>query len=122
MRILGNIAWFILGGFIPFFTWVILGVLWSITIIGIPVGKQCFKFAKIAGAPFGREVEFGRGGASFLLNILWMIFGGFALAVEEVGLGILLCITIIGIPFGLQHFKLAKLALLPFGARLYRAV
>ena len=101
MRLLGNIAWFILGGFITFFTWILLGLLWSITIVGIPVGMQCFKFAKISGAPFGKEIEFGSGGVSFLLNILWIIFGGLVLAFEELALGIGLCLTIVGIPFGL---------------------
>ena len=120
MRLLGNIIWFILGGFISWLTWIIVGVLWSITIIGLPIGKQCFKFAKMSAAPFGKEIHFGSGGASFLLNIVWIIFGGFAMALEEITMGIFFCLTIIGIPFGLQHFKHAKLALFPFGSRIHR--
>lgn len=121
LKLLGNIVWFILGGFIPWFTWTIIGILWSITIIGIPVGKQCFKFAKMSAAPFGREIHFRNSGVSFLLNIVWIVLGGFVMAVEEVTLGVIFCITIVGIPFGLQHFKHAKLALMPFGSTIHRA-
>ena len=79
-------------------------------------GIQCFKLAGLACFPFGKEVQFGGGAGSVLLNILWMIFGGLLLAIESAILGCILCITIIGIPFGKQCFKLAKLALMPFGA------
>ena len=120
MRILGNIVWFILGGFVSWFSWSVLGILWSLTIIGIPIGKQCFKFAKMSAAPFGKEVYFSDSGTSLLLNVFWLILGGFVIVVEEVTLGIGFCLTIVGIPFGLQHFKHAKLALLPFGAEIYR--
>lgn len=120
LKLLGNIVWFILGGFITWFTWIIIGILWSITIIGIPVGKQCFKFAKMSAAPFGREIHFGNSGVSVLLNIVWIVLGGFVMAVEEVTLGVIFCITIVGIPFGLQHFKHAKLVLMPFGSTIHR--
>lgn len=118
MKLLGNIVWFILGGFISFFTWLILGVLWSITIVGLPIGKQCFKFSTMAAAPFGKDIQFGNGGVSLMFNVLWLVLGGFALVIEEVTMGLFFCITIVGFPFGLQHFKQAKLALLPFGARI----
>lgn len=120
MNVLMNVIWFILGGFISFISWGFIGVLWCITIVGIPVGMQCFKFAKMGAAPFGKEIHFSDSGTSLLINIVWILLGGLALALEEVVLGVLFCITIIGIPFGLQHFKHAKLALLPFGARVYR--
>lgn len=120
MKVLLNILWFVLGGFISFISWGFFGVLWSMTIVGIPVGRQCFKIAKLGAAPFGKEIEFSSSGGSLLLNILWIVFGGLALAIEEVVMGLILSITIIGIPFGLQHFKQAKLALLPFGAKIYR--
>lgn len=120
MRILGNIIWFILGGFISWLSWIVIGVLWSITIIGIPVGKQCFKFAKMSAAPFGKEIHFSDSGVSLLFNVVWLVLGGFVMVLEEVALGIVFCLTIIGIPFGLQHFKHAKLALLPFGATIYK--
>ena len=63
MKTLGNIVWFILGGFISWISWIVIGVLWSITIIGIPIGKQCFKFAKMSAAPFGKDIEFSIGGS-----------------------------------------------------------
>lgn len=120
MRILGNIVWFILGGFISWLSWGVIGILWSITIIGLPVGKQCFKFAKMSAAPFGKEIRFSDSGVSFLFNIVWLILGGFVMVIEEAVMGAIFCLTIVGIPFGLQHFKHAKLALLPFGAEIYR--
>lgn len=120
MNVLMNIIWFILGGFISFISWGVIGILWCMTIVGIPVGMQCFKFAKMGAAPFGKEIQFSDSGASLLINIVWILLGGLALALEEIVLGAIFCVTIIGIPFGLQHFKHAKLALLPFGARIYR--
>ncbi len=116
MSCLGNILWFITGGFITGMSWCMAGILWCIAIIGIPVGVQCFKLAALSFFPFGKEIEYGGGTTSLLLNILWLIFSGFALAIEHVVCGLLLTITIIGIPFGKQHFKLAKLALMPFGS------
>lgn len=120
MTLLGNIVWFVLGGFISWISWLILGVLWSITIVGIPIGIQCFKFAKMAAAPFGKEVRFSDSGASLLINIVWILLGGLVMATEEVIMGVIFCLTIVGIPFGLQHFKHAKLALMPFGSEIYR--
>ena len=90
--------------------------LWCITVIGIPVGLQCFKLASLSFFPFGKEVRYGGGAGSFLLNVIWLLVSGLPLALEHVAMGLLLCVTILGIPFGLQQFKLAKLALLPFGA------
>ncbi len=119
MSCLGNIIWFIFGGLIMGLSWVVTGVLWCVTIVGIPVGMQCFKFAALAFSPFGKEVRYGGGAISFLLNILWLIFGGIPLALEAAVLGLLFCVTIIGIPFGMQCFKISKLALMPFGALVY---
>lgn len=118
MSILGNIVWFLFGGIFAGLAWYLVGLFWCITIIGIPVGIQCFKFGKLSFFPFGKDITYGGGAGSLLLNILWLIFGGFELAVSHVFFGLLLCVTIIGIPFGMQHFKLAKLALLPFGAQI----
>lgn len=120
MAFLGNIVWFILGGFISFVSWSILGVLWSITIVGAPIGAQCFKFAKMSAAPFGKEIQFSDSSGSFLINVIWLLLGGFVMVGEELFMGALFCITIVGIPFGLQHFKHAKLALFPFGAKIYK--
>lgn len=119
MNVLMNILWFVLGGFISFISWGVIGILWCLTIVGIPVGLQCFKFAKMAAAPFGKDIHFSDSGTSLLINVVWILLGGMALAIEEVVLGVIFCITIVGIPFGLQHFKHAKLALLPFGAKIY---
>ena len=119
MSCLENLIWFIFGGFIMGLSWVITGVLWCITIVGIPVGMQCFKFAGLAFSPFGKEVRYGGGAISFLLNILWLIFGGIPLALEAAVFGLLFCVTIIGIPFGMQCFKISKLALMPFGTLVY---
>ena len=116
MGCLGNLLWFICGGVLSGLSWMVAGVLWCITIVGIPVGVQCFKLAGLSFFPFGKEVEYGGGAGSFLLNIIWLLVTGIPLALEHLACGIVLCITIIGIPFGLQHFKLAKLALMPFGA------
>ena len=117
MGCLGNLLWFIFGGCVNGLSWGLAGCLWCITIVGIPVGKQCFKLAALSFFPFGKEVEYGGGAGSLLLNILWLLLSGLPLALEHALLGIVLCITIVGIPFGLQQFKLAKLALMPFGAR-----
>ena len=84
--------------------------------MGIPIGLQCFKFVKLAFFPFGKEVVYGGGVGSLLLNILWLIISGIPLALGAAINGVVFCITIIGIPFGLQCFKMAKLALMPFGA------
>lgn len=116
MGCLGNILWFLCGGFVSGLSWLLIGLLWCITIIGIPVGVQCFKLAGLSFFPFGKEVDYGGGASSLILNVLWLLVSGLPLALEHIILGCTLCITIIGIPFGLQHFKLAKLALMPFGA------
>lgn len=118
MNLFGNLLWIIFGGLISSISWFIAGLLWCITIIGIPVGLQCFKFAKLCLAPFGKEVEYGGGAGSLIINILWIIFSGVPLAIESLIFGLLLCVSIIGIPFGLQHFKIAKLALMPVGSRI----
>lgn len=115
MRLIGNILWILCGGLFSALSWCIVGLLWCITIIGIPVGLQCFKLASVSLNPFGKEVEPGGGNMSMLLNILWIFFGGLGLAAVNAALGLLLCITIIGIPFGLQFFKIARVALTPFG-------
>ena len=116
MSVIGNILWFIFAGFWQGVSWCLVGLVWCITIVGIPVGTQCFKMAGLAFFPFGKEVEYGGGAGSAILNVLWFVFGGVFLALEALLNGVLLCITVIGIPFGLQCFKQAKLALLPFGA------
>lgn len=119
MGCLGNILWFIFGGVLSGLSWCIAGLLWCVTIVGIPVGMQCFKFAALSFFPFGKEVRYGGGAGSFLLNIIWLLLTGLPMALEHVVFGTVLCMTIIGIPFGLQHYKIAKLALMPFGSEVY---
>ena len=120
MSFLGNLLWFIFAGFWQGLGWLIFGLLWCITIVGIPIGVQCFKLAGLAFFPFGKRIESEGGAFSCLLNILWLIFGGLLIAVITFFNGLILCATIIGIPFGLQCFKLARLALMPFGARIVK--
>ena len=81
MSTIGNILWFLFGGLIGGLAWVLAGCLWCITIIGIPVGLQCFKFASLAFFPFGKEVMYGGGGFSFLVNLIWIIFFGLEMAI-----------------------------------------
>lgn len=121
MRTIGNIIWFVFGGCLSGLGWVFSGVLWCMSIIGIPYGKQCFKFASLSFCPFGKDVRYGGGAVSTLANVIWLIFFGFWMALGNLGLGILWCITIVGIPFGKQFFKIAKLSLTPFGAEIVPA-
>ena len=116
MSVAGNILWFIFAGFWQGVSWCLVGLVWCITIVGIPVGTQCFKMAGLAVLPVRQGSRIRRGAGSAILNVLWFVFGGVFLALEALLNGVLLCITVIGIPFGLQCFKQAKLALLPFGA------
>lgn len=118
MSVIGNILWFIFGGFISGTLWLISGLIWCITIIGIPYGLQCFKFASLSFFPFGKEIEYGGGVPSLIVNVIWVLFFGIEMALANLMIGLLWCVTIIGIPFGLQFFKIAKLSLLPFGARI----
>jgi len=116
MNALGNILWFVFAGFWQGIGWLLAGIICYLTVIGIPLGRQCFKIARLAFLPFGKEVTYGGGGPSLIANIVWLIFLGLPLALEAALNGLLLCVTIVGIPFGLQCFKMAKLALMPFGA------
>lgn len=117
MKFIGNLIWFIFGGLIGAIGYFLLGVIWCITIIGIPFGKQCFKLAKLALSPFGKKVN-SNFGKHPIANIIWLIFGGLEMALAYVLTGAIFCITIIGIPFGKQCFKLASLSAVPFGATL----
>lgn len=116
MSILGNIIWFILGGFIGGMIWLITGIVWCISIIGIPCGLQCFKLATLSFWPFGRTVMYNSSGVSFIINVIWFLLNGWWMALAYLLVGCVWCITIIGIPFGKQCFKMAKLSLSPFGA------
>lgn len=116
MKFIGNIIWLVFGGLLTALAWAFYGILWCITIVGIPLGLQCFKFASLSLWPFGKEVEYNGGAVKTIVNIIWMIFTGLEMALMNVICGLVLCVTIIGIPFGKQFFKLASLSLLPFGS------
>lgn len=118
MRTFSNILWFIFGGLILSALWVVAGIICCCTIIAIPAGIQCFKFASFVFWPFGRDVIFSDSMGSFLLNIIWILVFGWELAISSCVFGLAWCITIVGIPFGLQFFKFAKIALLPFGSHI----
>jgi Predicted membrane protein len=119
LSFIGNIIWLVLGGILGAVAWFIAGLLLCVTIIGLPFGIQCFKIAGFVLWPFGREVDIGNFGAcGFILNILWILLLGWELAAYHLAIGLILCITVVGIPFGLQHFKLSMLGLVPFGARI----
>lgn len=115
MKTIGNIIWLIFGGLESALYYFFLGLIYCITIIGIPFGKQIWKMGSLVLWPFGKEIDsdFSR---HPIMNVIWIIFGGLFSAIGFFILGILYCITIIGIPFGKQYFKLAKLAFMPFGA------
>ena len=117
MRTIGNIIWILCGGIITAIGWTLAGILLHITIIGIPLGRQAFKMASLSLTPFGKTIVYGGGAPSLLANIVWVVLIGFWEALAYAIAGTLFCITIVGIPFGLQLFKMAKLSLMPFGAR-----
>jgi uncharacterized membrane protein YccF (DUF307 family) len=118
MNLLLNILWLILGGFVIFIEYVISGLLMCLTIIGIPFGLQCFKLAIFALAPFGSQAvdtDTSNGCLPVLLNVLWILIGGIWIAVTHLILALIFAITIIGIPFAVQHVKMAGFAIAPFG-------
>ncbi len=115
MKTIGNILWFIFTGLWSGLAYFFTGIIWCITIIGIPFGKQCFKIGKLMFWPFGKKIN-SNFGKHPIANVIWIIFGGFSLALGFLILGLIWCITILGIPFGKQCFKLAKLSFIPFGA------
>ncbi len=118
MNILGNIIWIVFGGLIIFMMYVISSILLCLTIIGIPFGIQTLKLSMLALVPFGKDVvnkPNEPGCLSTVMNIIWILIGGLWISITHFVFGLLLAITIIGIPFALQHFKLGMLALTPFG-------
>ena len=113
-----NVLWFIFAGWHLGLCWCFLGLIWCCTIIGIPFGLQAFKIGCFIFWPFGKEILEKQGGADgcdCFLNFLWIIFGGLFLCIGAAIEGALFCITICGIPCGMQLFKLAKISLTPFG-------
>jgi uncharacterized membrane protein YccF (DUF307 family) len=125
MRTLGNILWFVLGGFVMGLGWWLAGVLCAITIVGLPWAKACFVIGQFAFWPFGQEAvsrdvvngrgDIGTGALGLLGNVLWFVFAGMWLAMGHLISALACFVTIIGIPFGFQHLKLAALAIAPIG-------
>ena len=125
MSAIGNVLWFLMGGFFMGLGWWVAGLVAFVTIVGIPWGKACFVIGQFAFLPFGKEAisrkelthqdDIGTGGLGLLGNIVWFLFAGFWLALGHVGSALVCFVTVIGIPFGIQHLKLAGLALAPIG-------
>lgn len=125
MSAIGNVLWFLMGGFFMGLGWWFAGLVAFVTIVGIPWGRACFVIGQFAFLPFGKEAisrkalthqdDVGTGGLGLLGNVVWFIFAGFWLALGHVGSALICFLTIIGIPFGIQHLKLAGLALAPIG-------
>lgn len=117
MKLLGNIIWLLFGGIIISIEYLISGLLLCFTIIGIPFAMQVFKLGILALWPFGHDVvgKPQQGCLTLFMNLIWILIGGLWISITHLAFGILFCITIVGIPFGRQHFKLAVLALTPFG-------
>ena len=118
MNAIGNLLWIIFGGFIIFLLYLFGSLILCITIIGIPFGLQTLKLAFLSLMPFGKEVrqtERAGGCLYLIMNIIWLLFAGFEIAIIHAVLALLFAVTIIGIPFAAQHVKLAYMALVPFG-------
>ena len=121
MSCLGNIIWMIFGGFVSGIGYIIGGLLICLTIVGIPVGVQAIKLGVATMVPFGKEIvptEQAASPGNVVLNLLWAVLFGWEIALSHLIHGAILYITIIGIPFANQHFKLIPLALAPFGREL----
>ena len=118
MSLIGNVVFFVFGGFVIFLGYVLGGILLCLTIIGIPFGLMCFRLAGSVVAPFGREVretEPPGGVLTLIMNIIWIILPGLELAIMHLVLALLFAVTIIGFPIAVQHVKLVPMALFPFG-------
>lgn len=125
LRAIGNILWFLLGGLVMGLAWWLIGLVAFITIVGIPWGRACFVIGQFTFLPFGRVAvdrklitgkdDLGTGALGLLGNIIWFILAGFWLAIGHITMALAMFLTIIGIPFGLQHLKLALLTLAPVG-------
>ena len=124
MTTFGNIIWIIFGGIFIAIEYFVSSILLMITILGIPFGMQTMKLASLALWPFGRKsvVHNRASGCLYILfNVLWILIGGIWISLSHLVFGLLFCITIVGIPFGIQHFKLAGVALTPFGRDIVQA-
>jgi uncharacterized membrane protein YccF (DUF307 family) len=125
MTLLLNILWFVLGGFAAGLAWFVGGALLALTIVGLPWSFAAFRIGAFSLAPFGRQAvdralvtgreDAGSGALGLILNLVWLLVAGWWIALAHIVIGVALCVSLIGIPFGLQHFKLALIALAPVG-------
>ncbi len=131
MTLILNILWFVLGGWVAGLWWLACGLLLAITIIGLPWTQAAWRIGMFSFAPFGKRVvprdeitgreDLGTGSTGFLLNVIWFVLAGWHLALMHLVIGVVQCVSIIGIPFGIQHFKLALIALAPVGKEVVEA-
>ena len=124
MKLLGNLLWFIFGGgFVAWLAWLLTGLLLAVTVVGFPFAVAAWRIAGFAAFPFGKDLVDTRivGGTRIpgtgLANLLWILFAGIWLTIGHALAGLSYCLTIIGIPFGLAHFKLASISFAPLGKR-----
>ena len=125
MKAIGNLVWFIFGGVLMGLGWWLVGVLSFVSIVGMPWSRACFVIGKLSFFPFGNEVidrydltlrnDIGTGSFGLVGNIIWFIFAGFWLVIGHLCCALFWCLTIIGIPFGIQHLKLAGISVAPIG-------
>lgn len=119
MNVILNIIWIVFGGLAIAIEYIFASIVLMITIIGIPFGLQTIKLSRMALLPFGSNVVPSPGSMggclNLIMNVVWWIVGGIGIALTHLVFGLLFCLTIVGIPFGIQHFKLMSLALFPFG-------
>lgn len=118
MKTVGNILWLVLGGVVITVLYYLAGLLMCLTLIGIPFGVQLFKLGTYALWPFGHELVSGpqeQGCLAIVMNLLWILCGWWEIALLHLGCGLVFCITLVGIPWGLQHFRLAIASIFPFG-------
>ncbi|WP_432662064.1 YccF domain-containing protein [Wukongibacter baidiensis] len=119
MSLIGNLLWLVLGGIIVAILWALAGLILCITVVGIPFGLQCFKIAGLVLCPFGKDVDVGNFGLfGGIGNIIWILVLGWELFLAHLVFAGICAISIVGIPFAVQHLKLAKLALVPFGTNI----
>ena len=123
MRLILNILWFVLGGWVSLLGWALAGVLLAITIVGLPWALAAFRIAGFSAWPFGRHLvpasgPMGQGVLNPVLNVVWFVLAGWWLALGHLVWAVAAFVSIIGIPFGLQHLKLAMISLAPVGARI----
>lgn len=117
MSAIGNILWLIFGGFLAGIFYIIGGVLLHLTIIGIPFGRQAIRFGTSVMLPFGKEVQQQQGGSgplALVFNVIWLVLFGWETALTHLTFGLILAITVVGLPFAKKHFELIPVSLLPF--------